>query len=350
MKFTIAQVAQLINGEVKGDDTKEIYKLAGIDKDADSGSICFVANDKYLKYIYTTNADAVIVSKNFTPTQTIHTTLILVEDPYTAFTTLLEQYSQLLKFQKQGIEEQTCIHESAKVGEKVYIGAFVYISENVKIGNNVKIYPNTFIDKNVSIGDNTVIYAGTKIYSDTIIGTHCTIHSGVVLGSDGFGFAPQEDKTYKTIPQLGNVILENNVSIGSNTTIDRATMPDTSTIIRKGVKLDNLIQVAHNVEIGENTVISAQTGISGSTKIGKNCMIAGQVGFVNSINIADNTRIGAQSGLNSDVKKENMIIQGYPAFHIRDFQKSSVIFRQLPDLRQEILTLKKELADLKNKK
>jgi UDP-3-O-[3-hydroxymyristoyl] glucosamine N-acyltransferase len=345
MKFTLQQIAHLIGGEVQGDNTLEVDKLGKIDEPNLPNSICFLANPKYENYLYTTNATAVIINRSFQAKKEINPALILVDDAYSAFTRLLKEYEKIknaLYFnQKKGIEQPSFVSPQAQVGEGVYVGAFAYVSASCKIGKNVKIYPQVYVGENVSIGDNSIIYAGAKIYADSQIGQNCVIHAGAVIGADGFGFAPQADGSYDNIPQLGNVILEDNVSIGANTTIDRATIG--STIIRKGVKLDNLIQVGHNAEIGENTVIAAQTGISGSTKIGKNCMIGGQVGLAGHLKIADNTKIGAQAGLNADVRESGTVIIGSPAFEVKSFMKSSVIFRRLPDLQKRIEHLEQKL-------
>jgi len=347
MKFRVKDIATLIGGKVKGNPELEISSLAKIDdQNASTDSICFLANLKYENFLYESKAGAVIISKDFTPKKEVIPTLILVKDPYSAFTQLLEQYQKLTKKSPLGIKEPTVISPSSRIAENVFIAPFSSIGDNSTIGENVKIYPNVFIDENVSIGKGTIIHAGAKVFHQTVIGENCIIHAGVVIGSDGFGFAPQEDGSYKTIPQLGNVVIEDNVSIGANTTIDRATMG--STIIRKGVKLDNLIQIGHNVEVEENTVISAQTGISGSSKIGKNCVIGGQVGIANSIQIPDNTKIGAQSGINSTPKKEGLSIQGYPAFDYSGFMKSSVVFRKLPELKKRIDKLEKNLSSLED--
>jgi UDP-3-O-[3-hydroxymyristoyl] glucosamine N-acyltransferase len=304
-----------------------------------------LSNPKYLNYIYSTKASVTIVNNTFVPDGELNTTLIKVEDAYGAFTKLLEFYNQV-KLNKNGIEQPSVIDESARHGTDLYLGSFSYIGKNVVIGNNVKIYPNSFIGDNVVIGDNVLIFAGVKIYSESIIGNNCTIHSGSIIGSDGFGFAPNEDGTYTKIPQIGNVILEDNVDVGACTTIDRATMG--STIIRKGVKLDNQIQIAHNVEIGENTVIAAQTGIAGSSKIGKNGMIGGQVGIAGHICIGNNVRIQAQSGVSKNIK-DGEVLQGTPGFAYNDFFKSYVHFKNLPKIVSEIEKLKKELLNYKNK-
>lgn len=338
MKFTAEQIAGILEGEVVGNPNAEVYKLAKIEEGT-KGSLTFLANPKYQNFIYTTEATITIVNQSFEPEQAIKTTLIKVEDAYKSFSKLLEYYNQV-KLMKSGIEQPSVISENVTYGENLYLGSFSYIGKNVKIGNNVKIYPNTFIGDNVTIGDNCVFFAGVRIYSETEIGNYCTIHSGTIIGSDGFGFAPSEDGTYSKIPQIGNVILEDNVEVGSCTTIDRATLG--STVIRKGVKLDNQIQIAHNVEIGENTVIAAQTGIAGSTKIGKNCQIGGQVGFAGHIVIGDNVRIQAQSGIGKNVK-DGETIQGSPAFNYGDWNKSYVHFRNLPKIVADIDDLKKKL-------
>jgi UDP-3-O-[3-hydroxymyristoyl] glucosamine N-acyltransferase len=338
MKFTAEQIAGILNGEVVGNPNAEVSKLAKIEEGI-PGSLTFLSNPKYQNYIYTTQATITIVNKNFEPENPITTTLIKVDDPYQAFSKLLEYYNQV-KLMKSGIEQPSVISEGVTYGDDLYLGSFCYVGKNVKIGNNVKIYPNTFIGDNVVIGDNCVFFAGVRVYSETEIGNNCVIHSGVIVASDGFGFAPHEDGTYSKIPQIGNVILEDDVEIGACTTIDRATMG--STIIRKGVKLDNQIQIAHNVEIGENTVIAAQTGIAGSTKIGKNCMIGGQVGVAGHITIGDNVRIQAQSGIGKSLK-DGEVVQGSPAFTYGDFSKSYVHFRNLPKIVSDLDALKKKL-------
>jgi UDP-3-O-[3-hydroxymyristoyl] glucosamine N-acyltransferase len=338
MKFTAEQIAGILNGEVVGNPNAEVSKLAKIEEGI-PGSLTFLSNPKYQNYIYTTLATITIVNKNFEPENPITTTLIKVDDPYQAFSKLLEYYNQV-KLMKSGIEQPSVISEGVTYGDDLYLGSFCYVGKNVKIGNNVKIYPNTFIGDNVVIGDNCVFFAGVRVYSETEIGNNCVIHSGVIVASDGFGFAPHEDGTYSKIPQIGNVILEDDVEIGACTTIDRATMG--STIIRKGVKLDNQIQIAHNVEIGENTVIAAQTGIAGSTKIGKNCMIGGQVGVAGHITIGDNVRIQAQSGIGKSLK-DGEVVQGSPAFTYGDFSKSYVHFRNLPKIVSDLDALKKKL-------
>jgi len=335
MKFTAEQIAGILEGEVVGNPNAEVYKLAKIEEGTE-GSLTFLANPKYQSYIYTTEATIAIVNKTFEPEQDIKVTLIKVEDAYKSFSKLLEYYNQV-KLMKSGIEQPSVISENVVYGEHLYLGSFCYIGKNVKIGTNVKIYPNTFIGDNVTIGDNCVLFAGVRIYSETEIGNQCTIHSGTIIGSDGFGFAPQEDGSFSKVPQIGNVIIEDNVEIGACTTIDRATLG--STIIRKGVKLDNQIQIAHNVEIGENTVIASQTGIAGSTKIGKNCMIGGQVGIVGHITIGDRVRIQAQSGIGKSLKDDETV-QGSPAFNYGDWSKSYVHFRNLPNIVADLEELK----------
>jgi UDP-3-O-[3-hydroxymyristoyl] glucosamine N-acyltransferase len=337
MKFTAEQIAGILEGEVIGNPNAEVYKLAKIEEGT-QGSLTFLANPKYANYIYTTNATVAIVNKTFEPEHEIKATLIKVDDAYKSFSKLLEYYNQV-KLMKSGIEQPSVISEGVQYGSDLYLGSFCYLGQNVKIGNNVKIYPNSFIGDNVIIGDNCVFFAGVRIYSETEIGNNVTIHSGTIIGSDGFGFAPQEDGTYAKIPQIGNVIIEDHVEVGSCSTVDRATLG--STIIRRGAKLDNQIQVAHNVEIGENTVIASQTGIAGSTKIGKNCMIGGQVGIVGHITIGNNVKIQAQSGIGKSLK-DGEVVQGSPAFNYGDFAKSFVHFKNLPKIVKEIEELKKD--------
>lgn len=337
MKFTAAQIAGILEGEVVGDPNAEVYKLAKIEEGTE-GSLTFLANPKYINFIYTTQASITIVNATFVPDQEITTTLIKVEDAYQSFSKLLEYYNQI-KLMKSGIEQPSVISEGVSYGSDLYLGSFCYIGKNVTIGNNVKIYPNSFIGDNVSIGDNCIFFAGVRIYSETVIGSNCTIHSGTIIGSDGFGFAPQEDGTYKKVPQIGNVIIEDDVEIGSCTTVDRATLG--STVIRKGVKLDNHIQVAHNVEIGENTVIASQTGIAGSTKIGKNCMIGGQVGFAGHLNIGDNVKIQGQSGITRNLS-DGETVQGTPALTYGVYAKSYVHFKNLPKIVSDLEQIKKQ--------
>lgn len=343
MKFTAIQIANILEGEVQGNPEAEVYKLSKIEEGTE-GSLTFLANPKYINYIYSTKATVTIVSKSFVPDQPIQTTLIKVEDAYKSFSKLLEYYNQV-KLMKSGIEQPSFISEGVTYGENLYLGSFAYIGKNVIIGNNVKIYPNSYIGDNVIIGDDTVLFAGVRIYSETQIGKNCTIHSGTIIGSDGFGFAPNAEGGYNKVPQIGNVILEDYVDVGACTTIDRATLG--STIIRKGVKLDNHIQVAHNVEIGENTVIAAQTGIAGSTKIGKNCMIGGQVGISGHLTIGNGVKIQAQSGIGKNLK-DGETVQGSPAFAYGDFSKSYVHFKNLPKSIADLEAIKKEVLNSKS--
>lgn len=336
MKFTAAQIASILDGEVVGNPDSIVSRLSKIEE-ATEGSLTFLANPKYLNYIYSTQATVTIVNATFEPENHLTTTLIKVEDAYSSFSKLLEYYNQV-KLMKSGIEQPSVISENVTYGENLYLGSFCYIGKNVNIGNNVKIYPNTFIGDNVIIGDNTILFAGVRVYSESVIGAYCSIHSGAIIGSDGFGFSPNPDRTFTKIPQIGNVILEDNVDVGSCTTIDRATMG--STIIRKGVKLDNQIQIAHNVEIGENTVIAAQTGVAGSAKIGSNCMIGGQVGIAGHITIGNNVRIQAQSGVGKSIK-DGEVLQGSPSFGYTDYSKSYVHFKNLPKIVSEIEEIKK---------
>ena len=340
MIFKASQIAEILEGEVIGNPDAEVFTLSKIEE-GDSGSLTFLSNPKYNNYLYSTKASIVIVNKSFVPENEISATIIKVNDAYDSFSQILEFYNQA-KNNKSGIEPQTVISANVKYGENLYLGSFSYIGNNVILGNNVKIHQNCFVGDNVIIGNNVSIFAGAKIHSETIIGNNCAIYSGVVIGADGFGFAPQTDGTFKKIPQIGNVIIEDNVDIGACTTIDRATMG--STIIRKGVKLDNQIQIAHNVEIGENTVIAAQTGIAGTSKIGKNCMIGGQVGIVGHLTIGDNVRIQAQSGVSRNIK-DNEILQGSPTFAYNDFAKSYVHFKNLPKIVTEIEALKKTIKN-----
>ncbi|MCM4171026.1 UDP-3-O-(3-hydroxymyristoyl)glucosamine N-acyltransferase [Arenibacter sp. TNZ] len=327
MIFTASQIAGILEGDVEGNPEIAVHKLSKIEE-GEKGALTFLANPKYTSYIYTTKASITIVNRDFVPDHHLETTLIKVDDAYKSFSKLLEYYNQV-KNNKVGIEEPVFKSESASYGKDFYLGAFAYLGNNVIIGDNVKIYPNVYIGDNVTIGNGVVIFAGAKIYSETRIGNNCVVHSGVVIGADGFGFAPTENGEYITIPQTGNVIIEDNVDIGAGTTIDRATLG--STILRRGVKLDNQIQIAHNVEIGEHTVIAAQTGIAGSTKIGKYCKIGGQVGIVGHIVIGDRVKIQAQSGIGRNVKDDE-ILQGSPALNYGDYNKSYVHFKNLPKI------------------
>ncbi len=344
MEFTAEVIANFLKGEIEGDAQVVVSGVSKIEE-GQKGTLAFLSNPKYTKYIYNTEASIVLVNRDLELEKEVPATLIKVENAYEAFASLLQLVEEARK-PKAGIEEMSFVSEKAEVGKEVYIAAFAYISDNAKIGNNVRIYPNTFIGENVVIGDGTVIHSGVKVYHDCVIGKECTLHAGCVIGADGFGFAPQSDNNYKKIPQIGNAILEDYVEIGANATVDRATMG--STIIRKGVKLDNLNHVGHNVEIGENTVMAAQGGIAGSTKVGKNCMFGGQVGIAPHSKIADGVKAAAQSGIASSLKKEGQIVMGAPAYEIGPYQKSYILFKKLPDLYRQLNELEKEVKRLKN--
>jgi UDP-3-O-[3-hydroxymyristoyl] glucosamine N-acyltransferase len=343
MDFKATEIATFLNGEIIGDGEIKISNVSKIEE-GKPGTLAFLANIKYESFIYTTKASVVLVNKNFIPKSSISATLIKVEDAYQAIASLLELYIQAKASLKTGIEQPSFIHESSTLGDDAYLGAFAYIGSNSKVGNNVKIHPQVHIADNITIGDNCIFYSGVKIYDDSVIGNNCIFHSGSVIGSDGFGFAPQKDGTFKKIPQIGNVIVEDDVEIGANTTIDCGTMG--STIIRKGVKLDNLVQIAHNCEIGENTVIASQSGISGSTKVGNNCMFGGQVGLAGHINIGDNVSIGAQSGIAKDIK-DNQVFFGSPAIPIKDAMRAITVYKNLPDLQRDVRQLQKEIKSIK---
>ncbi len=345
MEFTVSQIAQMIDGEIQGDGSLTINSAAKIEEGT-AGSISFLANPKYAPYLYTTGASAVIVNKDFVPDQPVKPTLIYVSNAYLAFTQLLEEYQRQLWQQRRGREHPHYIGEGTAVGENEYIGAFVYIGKNTSLGRNVQVYPGAYIGDGVTIGDNTVVHPGVKIYNNTVIGNNCFIFANAVIGGDGFGFAPQADGTYRRIPQLGNVVIEDDVSIGSNTTIDCATMG--ATVIRKGVKLDNLIQIAHNVEIGQNTVIAAQSGVSGSAKIGEQCVIAGQVGIVGHISLAKGTKVGAQSGIGKSIKKEGLSLSGSPATDLNTHLRSLSLMRHLPEMERRLEAVEQQLGKEKS--
>jgi UDP-3-O-[3-hydroxymyristoyl] glucosamine N-acyltransferase len=338
MKFTAEQIAGILEGDIVGNSNVEVFKLAKIEEGSE-GSLTFLANPKYTHYIYNTQASIVIVNKTFVPEQSITATLIKVEDAYKSFSKLLEYYNQV-KNNKSGIEQPSFQSETAVYGDDIYLGAFSYLGENVVIGNNVKIYPQAYIGDNVVIGDNTTVFAGVKLYSETQVGNNCVINSGAIIGADGFGFTPDENGEFQKVPQTGNVIIEDNVDIGSATTIDRATLG--STYIRKGVKLDNQIQIAHNVDIDQNTVIAAQTGIAGSTKIGKYCMIGGQVGIAGHLTIGDHVRVQAQTGIGHRVK-DGEKLYGSPAIDYGNYVKSYVHFKNLPKIVKTITDLEKKV-------
>ena len=338
MTFSAAQIALLINGTIEGNPDAVVSSFGKIEE-AGEGQLSFLANPKYEDYIYTTKASVIIINQSLTLKQAVNSTLLRVADAYTAFATLLAKYQEIQQQQLSGIQDPSYIAKTATYGKNVFIGAFTYLGEKVKVGDNTKIYPNTFIGDNVSIGDNCVIHPGVKIYHDCNVGNHVTIHAGTVIGSDGFGFAPQADGSFKKVPQIGNVVIENNVEIGANATIDRATIG--STLIKSGAKLDNLIQIAHNVEVGNSTVIAAQSGVSGSTKIGNGVMIGGQAGIVGHIQIGDGARINAQSGVSKSIDP-GKAVTGSPAYDYTSALRSQAVNRKLPDLEKRV----KELEEL----
>ena len=342
MKFSAQQIAAALNGTIEGNTNATVNSISKIEE-GKNGSISFLANPKYTQYIYTTNASIVIVNEDFKPTSPLNTTLIRVKNAENAFAQLLEMYNQV-KLAKTGISKHAFIHESAVVGNNVYVGEFAVVAENAKIGNNVKIYPQVYVGENVTISDNTTLFAGVKIYSDSIIGAACIIHSGTVIGSDGFRFALQDGG--KKIPQIGNVVIEDNVEIGSNCSIDRATIG--STILRSGVKLDNLVHIAHNVEIKENSYLAAHNVIAGSTTVGKNCMFSGQVGIVGHLTIADNTIIAAQSGISKSITKEGTGIMGSPGMEVSKYRKNYIHFRNLTSIVDKLNELEKMLLSKKD--
>jgi UDP-3-O-[3-hydroxymyristoyl] glucosamine N-acyltransferase len=337
MEFTARQIAGILNGEIEGDADARITKLSKIEEGV-PGSISFLANPLYNHYLYTTNASIVIIGKDFVLTGPVSATLIRVDNAGGAFAKLLEMYNQV-KLNKSGVSKHAFISETAKVGDNIYAGEFAVISDNARIGNNVKIYPQVYVGENVVIGDNTTLFAGVKIYSDTQIGKDCIIHSGTVIGSDGFRFAPENEAGQRKIPQIGNVVIEDDVEIGANCAIDRATLG--STILRKGVKFDNLIHIAHNVEVGENSYLAACNVIAGSTRVGKNCMFSGQVGIVGHLQIADNTIITAQSGISKSITKAGGVYMGSPAFDANKYRKAYIHFRNLDSLAHRIDELEK---------
>jgi UDP-3-O-[3-hydroxymyristoyl] glucosamine N-acyltransferase len=347
MTFTAAQIAMIINGKVEGEAQAKVSNFGKIEE-AGEGQLAFLANPKYEEYLYRTKATIIIVNDALELKEPVKATLIRVEDAYTAFASLLSKYQEMERQQMKGIQTPSYLDASVTMGENVFIGAFAYLSANVKIGNNVKIFPQVFIGANVSIGDNTVLHPGVKIYHDCVLGKNITVHAGTVIGSDGFGFAPQADGSFKKVPQIGNVILEDNVEVGSNAAIDRATIG--STIVKAGAKLDNLIQVAHNVEVGYNTVIAAQAGVSGSTKIGKNVMIGGQAGLVGHIQIADGSKINAQSGVSKSIKTPNAAVTGSPAFDYTSALRSQAVSRNLPELEKRLKELEKMVRQFMTEK
>jgi UDP-3-O-[3-hydroxymyristoyl] glucosamine N-acyltransferase len=344
MEFSANDIATLLNGEVEGNGNVKVSNISKIDQPI-PGTLTFLSNPTYTKYIYTTTASIVIVNKDFMPENSLTCTLIRVDDAYAALAKLLDFYTKM-KPSKIGIEQPSFVSTSAKLGDQIYLGAFAYIGDNVLIGNNVKIYPHVYVGDNVKIGDDSILYSGVKIYTGCSIGSSCVFHSGSVIGADGFGFAPNPDGTYAKIEQIGNVIIEDNVEIGANTTIDSATMG--STIIRKGVKLDNLIQIGHNSEIGENTVMAAQVGIAGSAMVGKNCVFGGQAGISGHITIGDSVKIGPQSGVMSSVATKSILL-GAPALDYKSAMRSFSIIRNLPGLRDDVIELQKKVKSIEGK-
>jgi UDP-3-O-[3-hydroxymyristoyl] glucosamine N-acyltransferase len=343
MQFSAAQISILLNGKIEG-NADAVVSAFGKIEEAQEGQLTFLANPKYEEFLYTTNASIAIINEGYELRQPVKPTLIRVADAYTAFAQLLGKYQEMITQQMKGIQQPSYITSTAKLGEDVFIGAFCYIGENVKIGKNTKVFPNSFLGDNVQIGDNCIIHPGVKIYHDCVVQNNVILHAGVVIGSDGFGFAPQADGSFKKVPQIGNVVIENDVEIGANTTIDRATMG--STLIKVGAKLDNLIQIAHNVEVGESTVMAAQAGVSGSTKIGKNVMIGGQAGIVGHIQIADGSRINAQSGVSKSMKEPYSTVTGSPAADYSSVLRSQAIFRNLPEMEKRIYELEKIVKQL----
>ncbi|MDB5001573.1 MAG: lpxD [Mucilaginibacter sp.] len=343
MQFTAKDIALMLKGTVEGDLLAAVDQLAKIEE-AGNGSLSFLANPKYEQYLYTTNASIVIINNDQHLAQPVKATIIRVDNAYSAFTLLLEKYNTI-KLHKSGIEQPSFIHPSAKVGDNAYIGAFAYISQDVTLGDNCKIYPNCYIADNVKLGNNVTLFPGVTVYFDCVIGNNAIIHSGAVIGSDGFGFAPNPDGSYNKIAQIGNVIIENDVEIGSNATIDRATMG--STVIRAGVKIDNLVQIAHNVEVGANTVIAAQSGVSGSVKIGERVMMGGQAGIAGHLNIADGSQLNAQTGINSSIKEPNKKWGGSPYQAYQDYLRAQVNIRKLPDLEKRVRELENIITELK---
>jgi len=342
MQLKASELCQILEGHLEGDADVVIDKVSKIEE-GDDHSLSFLANPKYENHLYETESAVVLISKELIVEKEVKPTLIRVQDPYSAFTTILRQFFDTANHQS-GIEEPSFIAADAKIGKDLYLGAFAYLGRNVSIGDNVKIYPNSYLGDNVIIGDNTVIYSGVKIYAGCVVGSDCILHSGAVIGSDGFGFAPQQDGSYHKIPQTGNVVIEDQVEIGANATIDRATMG--STLIKKGVKIDNLVQVAHNVEVGENTVIAAQSGVSGSTKLGKQNVVGGQVGFAGHLVIAEGSQFGAQTGVNKSIKEPYKAWMGTPFQEFKDFMRSMAILRRLPDMSRSISDLNKQLKEI----
>jgi UDP-3-O-[3-hydroxymyristoyl] glucosamine N-acyltransferase len=343
MEFNAAAIAEFLKGDVVGDPEIKVNTIAKIEE-GQAGALSFLANPKYEHYLYSTQSSIVLVNRSFVPSGKVEATLIKVDNAYESFASLLQLVDQA-RPRKKGVHPLSVIESTSTVGKDVYIGPFVYVGENCNIGDGCSLYPHVYVGDNSQVGKNCTLNPGVKIYHDCVLGENCIIHAGTVVGSDGFGFAPQSENEFMKIPQLGNVVIEDNVEIGANVSIDRATMG--STIIRKGVKLDNLVQIGHNVEVGSNTVMAAQTGIAGSSKIGKNCMFGGQVGISGHLKIAEGTKIGAQAGILGDVKKENSVLLGSPAIDLKDFLRSSIVFRKLPELKKKIEELEKQIELLK---
>lgn len=343
MTFTAEQIAQLIQGKIEGNAEASVSSFGKIEE-AQAGQLAFLANPKYEEYLYTTGASVVLINESQEIKQPVRATLIRIPDAYTAFATLLAFYQEMVQQQLVGVEEPAHIAKTASYGDKVFIGAFAYLGEQVKVGNNTKIYTQVYLGNNVTIGNNCIIHPGVKIYHDCVIGNNVTIHAGTIIGSDGFGFAPQADGSFKKVPQIGNVVVEDFVEIGANATIDRATIG--STIIKSGAKLDNLIQIAHNVEVGQNTVIAAQAGVSGSTKLGNNVMVGGQAGIVGHLNIADGSKINAQSGVSKSIKTPHSAVTGSPAYDYTSALRSQAITRNLPEMERRLKELEKLVNEL----
>lgn len=345
MTFTALQIAELVSGKVEGNPDTEVSNVARIEEGA-QGMLSFLANPKYTSYIYSTKSSVVIVNDDFEPKAPIAATLIRVPDAYAAFATLLNYYDKMLNT-KSGVSSLAFVSKTARCGEVAYLGEFAYLGENVVVGNNVKIYPQVYVGDNSVIGDNTTLYPGVKLYRNTVVGKNCILHAGVVVGADGFGFAPQADGHYEKVPQMGNVVIEDDVEIGANTTIDRSTMG--STRIGRGVKLDNLIMIAHNVEVGDDTVMAAQTGVSGSTHLGCRCVVGGQVGFAGHLHIADRSKFGAQSGIQGDIKEPDKAFMGSPAIPLRQYQRNFIRYKNIDALFKKVDQLEKQLEELKSK-
>lgn len=345
MKFIASQIAALLSGTIEGDPNAEVWNVAKIEEGA-PGMLSFLANPKYTPYLYTTKSSVVIVSNDFVAKEPVSATLIRVADPYASFAKLLAFYDEMAN-KKEGVSSLAFVSPTAHCGENLYLGEFAFIGEHVTLGNNVKIYPQVYVGDGSVIGDNTVLYPGVRLYRDTVVGKRCVIHAGAVLGADGFGFAPQEDGHYEKIPQVGNVVVDDDVEIGANTTIDRSTMG--STRVHKGVKLDNLVHLAHNVEVGEHSALAAQVGVSGSTHLGKHCVVGGQSGFVGHLHIADGSKFGGQCGIMGNIKEENQEFMGTPIQPLRQYLVANARFRHIDEMARKIDALEKELSELKSR-